>query len=108
MIQNQINKILQRKDKQIQLISYKVCELTKKKLTEITNKSWYQTYNPKVYQRTYELINSINGKVIKNKSGDYTICVFFDTGKIRAAGIFTADLTAKSLLTDLYTVLIRV
>lgn len=83
-IEGQLNKILAKKDRQMQIITDKICKKTKDKLREILDESWYSTYNPTVYIRSYDTINSITGEVIKNKRGDYDITVFFDANKINA------------------------
>lgn len=51
---------------------------TKEQLKESVNALWYSTYSPTDYNRTYELIDAVSGRVIKNSRGNYTIEVYFD------------------------------
>lgn len=83
-ISEQLNKIVIKKDRQMQAIANKICKKTADKLREILYESWYATYTPTVYKRSFELINSITGEIIKNKRGNYTVSVFFDANKINA------------------------
>lgn len=71
---------------------------------------WYYAYSPSDYTRTYELLNSIEGKVRKNGKGNYSIEVFFDDSKINSqitnkgwnshAG-FTGDEFTKGLISGI-------
>lgn len=81
-ISEQLNKIIAKKDIQMQAIADKVCKKTADKLREILYECWYATYTPTVYKRSFDFINSITGEVVKNKRGNYSINVFFDEDKI--------------------------
>ncbi|MBO5007399.1 MAG: hypothetical protein J6D26_01020 [Clostridia bacterium] len=77
-IQQQLQKITSRIDLRLSQAAQEIMLKTKEKLKESVNESWYSTYHPSDYVRTYELINAINGRVIKNSKGNYTIEVYFD------------------------------
>ena len=50
---------------------------TKKQLEESVNTLWYSTYSPSDYIRTYELLDAVSGKVVKNSKGNYSLEVYF-------------------------------
>ena len=82
-IKQQLEKIIKKKDMQLSVIANKILEETKNKLKEATDELWYDTYpNPIDYNRTYELLNSIDGKLTKNGIADYTIQVYFNPKKM--------------------------
>ena len=83
-IEQQLNIILKKTDKQLQDIADDICKTVKIQLQYNLKKHWYDTYNPKSYHRTWELFNSITGKIIHKKLGDFEIIVYFDTDKIYA------------------------
>ena len=83
-IQQQLNNILRRKDAQLHAIAKDICSAIKEKLQENLKRYWYDGYSPKSYTRTWELFDSIEGTIERNKSCDYTIRVFFDPDKIHA------------------------
>lgn len=55
-----------------------IMEEVKQKLKGATDELWYKSYTSQDYIRTYELLSAIDGKVVKNGAGDYSIEVFFD------------------------------
>lgn len=68
----------------MQLISKNICDAVKQKLKETLNEFWYDSYSPKSYSRTMNLIESITGVIERKGRCDYTIQVYFDPDKIHA------------------------
>lgn len=60
-----------------------IMDETKEKLRECVDSLWYKSYpSPKDYERTYELLNSVNGRIVKNGIGNYRIEVYLDPNLI--------------------------
>lgn len=71
--------------KQIKSVLEQIAEEVRKELYDTVNDNLYKTYNPKQYQRTYELLNSISKTEIKeNSDGEYYVVIYYDTDKILA------------------------
>lgn len=77
-IQQQLKGITNRIDLKMNRAAQVIMTETREKLKESIDNLWYSSYSPKDYVRTYELINSVNGRVVKNNRGGYTIEVYFD------------------------------
>ena len=77
-IQQQLQKIVNRVDIKMNKVAVEVMQRTKEKLKESIDDLWYGSYSPKDYSRSYELINAVSGKAVKNSKGNYTIEVYFD------------------------------
>lgn len=54
------------------------------KLREFTQ-SWYDSYQPTTYERTYEFINSITIEPTQYSAGSFNIGVYFDPNKMSVA-----------------------
>ncbi len=77
-IRQQLEKIVNRLDIKMDKVADEVMQKTKEKLKESIDDLWYGSYSPKDYSRSYEIINAVSGKVVKNSKGSYTIEVYFD------------------------------
>ena len=77
-IKSQLDKIQKKIDLRMEHAAKEIMEETKHKLEKCIDDLWYSNYSPQDYSRSYDLINAVNGRVIKNKQGNYTIEVFFD------------------------------
>lgn len=77
-IQQQIQKITNRIDLRLSRAAQEIMLKTKEQLRESVDKLWYSSFLPSDYIRTYETIEAVSGKVVKNSKGDYTIEVYFD------------------------------
>ena len=77
-IQQQLKGITNRIDLKMNRVAQVIMTETREKLKESIDNLWYSSYSPKDYVRTYGLINSVNGRVVKNNRGDYSIEVYFD------------------------------
>lgn len=77
-IQQQLQKIVNRVDIKMNKAANEIMQKTKEKLKESINNLWYGSYSPQDYSRSYDLINAVNGRVIKNNQGDYSIEIYFD------------------------------
>lgn len=82
-IRRQIDKILDKTDKRLNILAKQICETIRLKLQENLKLCWYDNYSPKTYKRTWELFNSVDGKIERNNKNDYTIRVYFNPDKIR-------------------------
>lgn len=77
-IQQQLQKIISKIDVKLNKVANEIMQKTKEQLKESVNDLWYSTYSPIDYIRTYETIDAVSGKVVKNSKGNYTIEVYFD------------------------------
>lgn len=77
-IQQQLQKITNKIDVKLNKAANEIMQKTKAQLKESVNDLWYSTYSPTDYIRTYETIDAVSGKVVKNNKGNYTIEVYFD------------------------------
>ncbi len=77
-LQQQLQKITSRIDLRLSRAAQEIMLKTKEQLKESVNTLWYSTYSPTDYIRTYELLDAVSGKVVKNSKGNYTIEVYFD------------------------------
>lgn len=60
-----------------------IAEETRQELHDTVWKKLYEAYTPKVYQRTYELLDSISKTEVKeNSNGEYYVIIYYDTDKI--------------------------
>lgn len=84
-IDSQLQKILKKKDTSLNRVATVLKKNTKAKLKENLNREWYMTYEPTTYQRSYELLESVTGKVTKNGLCNYLIDVFFDGGQMNVS-----------------------
>ena len=80
-VSGQIDKILRKKDKKLQLIADDIAAAVKDKLKENLEKNWYSTYSPKSYFRTWDLFDSVTAEVTHGRF-NYYIQVYFDSAKI--------------------------
>lgn len=76
-IASQLKNVIARLDLKLNSAAKDIMEEVKEQLKESTEVLWYSR-TPKDYNRTYELIDSINGRIVKNGIGNYTIEVFYD------------------------------
>lgn len=54
-------------------------------LRKLLEERLYDFYDPKMYERTYELLNSIShSNIIKLNNGTYYVEIYYDTDKIRS------------------------
>lgn len=81
-VSGQIDKILRKKDKKLQLIADDIAAAVKDKLKENLEKNWYSTYSPKSYFRTWDLFDSVTAEVTHDGRFNYYIQVYFDSAKI--------------------------
>lgn len=81
-IHEQIGKIVRKQDLKLKAIADKVMAETKEELIRELNDDFYETYSPLDYERSYDLIQAVDGRITKNGVADYTIEVFFDESKI--------------------------
>lgn len=81
-VSGQIDKILRKKDKKLQLIADDIAAAVKDKLKENLEKNWYSTYSPKSYFRTWDLFDSVTAEVTHDGRCNYYIQVYFDSAKI--------------------------
>ncbi|MBE6964569.1 MAG: hypothetical protein E7441_00870 [Ruminococcaceae bacterium] len=81
-IQQQIDKIVRKHDLQLSAMAKKIMIETREELLRRLNDDFYGTYLPSDYERTYDLISAVDGRITKNALCDYTIEVFFDETKI--------------------------
>ncbi len=77
-IQQQLQKITSRIDLRLSRAAQEIMLKTKEQLRESVDRLWYSSFLQTEYIRTHELLNSVNGRVVKNSKGDYTIEVYFD------------------------------
>ena len=77
-IQQQLQKVISKIDIKLNKVANEIMQKTKEQLKESVNDLWYSTYSPTDYIRTYEMIDAVSGKVVKNSKGNYTIDVYFD------------------------------
>ncbi len=77
-IQQQLQKIVNRIDIKMNKAANEIMQKTKEQLRKSVNDLWYSTYSPTDYIRTYETIDAVSGKTVKNSKGYYTIEVYFD------------------------------
>lgn len=77
-IKQQLQKIANRIDLRLNQAAQDIMNKTKEQLRASVNSLWYSTYSPTDYIRTYETIDAVSGRVIKNGKGNYTIEVYFD------------------------------
>ena len=80
-VSGQIDKILRKKDKKLQLIADDIAAAVKDKLKENLEKNWYSTYSPKSYFRTWDLFDSVTAEVTHDGRFNYYIQVYFDSAK---------------------------
>ena len=81
-LQQQITKIVRKHDLRLKAIADKVMTETKDELIRRLDEDFYKSYSPLDYERTYDLISAVDGRITKNGVADYTIEVFFDETKI--------------------------
>lgn len=78
-LNRQLNNITNRLDLKLGQVAKKIMNETKARLKESVDSLWYDAYpTPTDYIRTYQLLNSVNGKVTKNCLGNYSIEVYLD------------------------------
>lgn len=77
-IHQQLQKITNCIDLRLNRAAQEIMLKTKEQLRKSVDELWYSSFLPTDYIRTYELLNSVSGKVVKNSKGDYTIEVYFD------------------------------
>ncbi len=77
-IHNQLNKIRRKVDLKLKSVATEVMTETKQKLRDATKELWYDSYDVKDYIRTYELLDAIDGNIVHNGLGNYSIEVFFN------------------------------
>lgn len=53
-------------------------------LKKLLEERLYDSYNPKLYERTYELLDSISHSEIIKSNNSYYVEIFYDTDKIRS------------------------
>ncbi len=82
-IQQQIDKIIRKHDLRLKVIADKVMTETKDELIRRLDEDFYKSYSPLDYERSYDLISAVDGRITKNGVADYTIEVYFDETKIR-------------------------
>lgn len=83
-IKEQLKKITNKIDYNLERVAQAVVIETKTRLMRVTHTLWYGYYEPQDYIRTFDLINSIDGEVIKHRKGKYSIKVFFNDEKINS------------------------
>jgi hypothetical protein len=67
----------------LEAIKKDAAEVIKDILYRYTDELLYDEQDPKYYNRTYDLINSITvGEVIKSGTDEHTVSIFFDDSKI--------------------------
>ena len=81
-IQHQIDKIVRKHDLQLSAMAKKIMIETREELLRRLNDDFYRSYSPSDYERSYDLIKAVDGRIIKNALCDYTIEVYFDETKI--------------------------
>lgn len=81
-ISQQLNKIIRKQDLRLSAIAKKIMIETKEELVRRLNDDFYATYESSDYERTYDLISAVDGRITKNALCDYTIEIFFDETKI--------------------------
>ena len=81
-LHEQINRIVRKHDLRLKAIADKVMADTKETLVKRLNDDFYKSYSPLDYERSYDLINAVDGRIVKNDVGNYTIEVFFDEAQI--------------------------
>ena len=86
-IQQQLQKIISKIDIKLNKAANEIMQKTKEQLKESVNDLWYSTYSPTDYIRTYELLDAVSGKVVKNSKGNYTIEVYFDENLMSSKSI---------------------
>ena len=67
------------------LIKPILSEIADKTLIELKNtvqEKLYDSYTPKLYERTYELLDSISKTKVYQEDGFYKVKIFYDTDKI--------------------------
>ena len=77
-LQQQLQKITSRIDLKLNRAAQEIMLKTKEQLEKSVDNLWYATYSPTDYNRTYELLDAVSGKVVKNSKGNYSIEVYFD------------------------------
>lgn len=77
-LKQQLQKITSRIDLRLSRAAQEIMLKTKEQLEESVYDLWYSIYSPNDYIRTFEIIDAVSGKVVKNSKGNYTIEVYFD------------------------------
>lgn len=77
-IQQQLQKITSKIDVKLNKAANEIMQKTKEQLKESVYDLWYSIYSPNDYIRTFEIIDAVSGKVVKNSKGNYTIEVYFN------------------------------
>ena len=70
-------------EKQLLPIYQKALEHMKQILIDALNGLWFSRYQPALYERTGDLINSLSIKQLKNSNGKFEALIYFDKDKIR-------------------------
>ena len=69
-LQQQLQKITSRIDLRLSRAAQEIMLKTKEQLEKSVDNLWYATYSPTDYNRTYELLDAVSGKVVKNSKGN--------------------------------------
>jgi hypothetical protein len=55
---------------------------TGKELQQYVQREWYEAHSPEMYQRTYDLLNSIVNSKVEQKGSKFEVSVYFDRASI--------------------------
>ncbi len=77
-INNQLQKIVGKIDIKMEQATKEIIKVIKEKLEEALYEYWYGKYNPIDYQRSYDLVHAIDGEIVKNSRGNYSISVYIN------------------------------
>lgn len=78
-----LDEYFKHKRKIVKDILEEIAEEVRQELHDTVWKKLYLSYTPKVYQRTYELLDSISKTEVKeNSNGEYYVEIYYDTDKI--------------------------
>lgn len=60
-----------------------IAKETEDYLRKFVEKNWYNAYSPTMYDRTYDLLNSITRTSVQTMGNSFNISIYFDTDKIK-------------------------
>ena len=74
----QLQKIVNKIDLKIERATKEIISTIKEKLKEALYEYWYDKYDPIDYKRSFDLISAVDGEIVKNSRGNYSISVFIN------------------------------
>ncbi len=75
-LDTQLQKIIKRKQAKLNVVASEIADDIKRELRALVNERWYDSYTPKSYQRTMELLDSITCEITHNGTAIDIRCGF--------------------------------